>query len=186
MTMKIVVKQKIPIGKNMSRELWLLRHSKAEQNDGIEDFDRALKKRGKQAAERMGAWLQQQQLIPDLVISSPAKRAINTATRVLNAMGVKELTVTEDKRVYAEGFERLKTVLAECPAEAQRVLLVGHNPELEDLLIHLVGVSVLPNSNKLLPTTAFARLEMPDDWTQLSAESAQLLSITHVKSLLQE
>lgn len=170
----------------MSRELWVLRHAKAEQNITIDDFDRALKKRGKQAAQRMGEWLKQQQLIPDLVISSPAKRAITTAKRVLEAMDVSEVVITEDKRVYAEGFERLKTVLAECPAEAQRVLLVGHNPELEDLLVHLVGIDQLPDSDKLLPTTAFARLEMPDDWTQLSAGSAQLLSITLVKSLPQE
>ncbi|MDO9215413.1 MAG: histidine phosphatase family protein [Methylococcales bacterium] len=167
----------------MSRELWVLRHAKAEQNITIDDFDRALKKRGKQAAQRMGEWLKQQQLIPDLVISSPAKRAITTAKRVLEAMDVSDVTITEDKRVYAEGFERLKTVLAECPAEAQRVLLVGHNPELEDLLVHLVGIDQLPDSDKLLPTTAFARLEMPDDWTQLSAGSAHLLSITLVKSL---
>jgi len=166
----------------MNRELWLLRHAKAEQNDGIEDFDRALKKRGKQAAQRMGEWLQQQQLIPDLIISSPAKRAITTAKRVLEAMNA-DVSITEDRRVYAEGFERLKTVLTECPATAQRVLLVGHNPELEDLLIHLVGVEQLPDSDKLLPTTAFARLEMPDDWTQLTTGSAHLLSITHVKSL---
>ena len=167
----------------MSRELWVLRHAKAEQNITIDDFDRALKKRGKQSAQRMGEWLKQQQLIPDLVISSPAKRAMTTAKRVLEAMDSSDVTITEDKRVYAEGFEPLKTVLAECPAEAQRVLLVGHNPELEDLLIHLVGVEQLPDSDKLLPTTAFARLEMPDDWTQLSAGSAHLLSITPVKSL---
>ena len=168
----------------MSRELWLLRHAKAKQNDGIEDFDRALKKRGNQAAQNLGVWLQQQDLIPDFVVSSPAKRAITTAVRVLEAMGAPdELTITEDKRVYAEGFERLKTVLAECPVDAKRVLLVGHNPELDDLLIHLVGVANLPEGDKLLSTAALARLIMPDDWTQLSAESAQLLSITTAKFL---
>ncbi|MSP27884.1 MAG: histidine phosphatase family protein [Methylococcales bacterium] len=168
----------------MSRELWLLRHAKAKQNDGIEDFDRALKKRGKQAAQNLGVWLQQQDLTPDFVVSSPAKRAISTAVRVLEAMGAPdELTITEDKRVYAEGFERFKTVLAECPVDAKRVLLVGHNPELDDLLIHLVGVANLPEGDKLLSTAALARLTMPDDWTQLSAESAQLLSITTAKFL---
>lgn len=186
--MKIVVieTQKYLQVDNMSRQLWLLRHAKAEQNDSIEDFDRALKKRGKQAAQRMGEWLLQQQLIPDLVISSPAKRAINTAVRVLEAMNASDMSITEDKRVYAEGFERLKTVLAECPRDAQRVLLVGHNPDLEDLLIYLIGVEQLPDNDKLLPTTAFARLEMPDDWTQLTTGSAHLLSMTHVKSLPHE
>lgn len=85
--------------------------------------------------------------------------------------------------MYAEGFERLKTVLAECPADAQRILLVGHNPELEDLLIYLVGLASVADKNKLLSTATFARLELPDDWTQLNAESAQLVSITDVKEL---
>ncbi len=166
----------------MSRELWLLRHAKAKRDDNIEDFDRALKKSGKLSAQRVGAWLQQQHLLPDLVLSSPAKRAITTATIAIEAMGA-DLTATQDKRLYAEGFERLKTVLAECPVDAQRVLLVGHNPELEDLLIHLVGLANIPDGNKLLPTAALARLAMPDDWTQLSIESAQLLSITKARSL---
>jgi phosphohistidine phosphatase len=164
----------------MSRELWLLRHAKAKRGEQIEDFDRALKKSGKQDALALGEWLKQQLLIPDLIISSPAKRAISTANKVVKAIGV-DFVITEDVRLYAQGFERLKTVLAEAPADAQRVLLVGHNPELEDLLIHLVGLSAISDRNKLLPTCAFARLDMPDDWTQLDSESAQLIAITDLR-----
>ena len=58
----------------MSRELWLLRHAKAERYDGSEDYDRRLKKRGKRDANCMGEWLKQQGLQPDFVISSPATR----------------------------------------------------------------------------------------------------------------
>ncbi|MCX7067752.1 MAG: histidine phosphatase family protein [Methylococcales bacterium] len=166
----------------MSRELWLLRHAKAKRGEQCEDFDRALKKSGKQDALKLGEWLKQQLLIPDLIISSPAKRAISTANKVLKAIET-DLTITEDARLYAQGFERLKTVLAECPADAQRVLLVGHNPELEDLLIHLVGLAAVADRNTLLSTCALARLELPDDWTQLSADSAHLISITDVRSL---
>lgn len=170
----------------MSRELWLLRHAKAKRDDSFEDFDRPLKKRGKNAALEMGTWLQQQNLIPDWVLSSPAKRAIGTATRVVEAMDVTDLIIMQDRRLYAEGFEQLKAVLADCPAETQRVLLVGHNPELEDLLIYLVGLANVPDRDTLLPTAALARLVMPDDWTQLGAESAQLLTITDVSSLESE
>jgi phosphohistidine phosphatase len=166
----------------MNRELWLLRHAKAKRGEHIEDFDRALKKCGKQDAQSLGEWLKQQLLIPDIIISSPAKRAISTAKIVLKEIGA-DLTIIEDTRLYAQGFERLKTVLADCPADAQRVLLVGHNPELEDLLIHLVGLANIADSNKLLPTTAFARLDMPDDWTQLDEGVAQLVAITNLKSL---
>ena len=170
----------------MSRELWLLRHGKSDRNLAMEDFDRPLKKRGKRAAQRIGAWLQQQRLMPDWIVSSPAKRAITTAKIVHKAIAVEALVITQDKRLYQEGFERLKTVLAECPLEARRVLLVGHNPELEDLLIHLVGADNLPDTDKLLPTAALARLIMPDDWTHLDAGSAKLLSITSAKSLPEE
>ena len=170
----------------MSRELWLLRHGKSDRNLAMEDFDRPLKKRGKRAAERIGAWLQQQRLIPDWIVSSPAKRAISTAKIVHKAIAVEGLDITQDKRLYQEGFERLKTVLAECPSEARRVLLVGHNPELEDLLIHLAGAANLPDTDKLLPTAALARLIMPDDWTHLEAGCARLLSITSPKSLPEE
>jgi phosphohistidine phosphatase len=170
----------------MSRELWLLRHAKSDRNLAVDDFDRPLKKRGKRAAERMGDWLHQQRLIPDWIASSPAKRAIATAKIVQKAIAVEGLGIMQDKRLYQEGFERLKTVLAECPSEARRVLLVGHNPELEDLLINLAGADNLPDIDKLMPTAALARLIMPDDWTHLEAGCAKLLSITNPKSLPEE
>ena len=168
----------------MSRELWLLRHGKSDRdNHALDDFDRPLKKRGKLAAQRIGLWLKQENLIPDYLISSPAKRAISTAKIVHKAIAVEALVVKQDKRLYQEGFERLKTVLSECPAEAGPVLLVGHNPELEDLLINLVGVLNLPDTDKLLPTAALARLVMPDDWSHPDAGCAKLLSITCAKYL---
>ena len=170
----------------MSRELWLLRHGKSDRNVAMEDFDRPLKKRGKRDAQRLGSWMQQQRLIPDWIASSPARRAIATAKIVHEAIAVEGLGIMQDKRLYQEGFERLKTVLAECPLEAKRVLLVGHNPELEDLLISLVGAANLPDTDKLLPTAALARLIMPDDWSHLDAGCARFLSITCAKSLPEE
>ena len=165
----------------MSRELWLMRHGKADRNLTMEDFDRPLKKRGKRAAEGIGEGLHQQKLIPDWIVSSPAKRAIATANIVHKEIAVKGLVVTQDKRLYMEGFEGLKTVLAECPSEAKKVLLVGHNPDLEDLLIYLVGAAHLPDTEKLLPTAALVRLKMPDDWSHLDAGIAELLSFTYAK-----
>jgi len=170
----------------MSRELWLLRHGKSDRNLAMDDFDRPLKKRGKRATERIGAWLQQEQMIPDWIVCSPAKRALATAKLVYKAINVEGIAISQDKRLYQEGFERLKTVLAECPLEAKRVLLVGHNPELEDLLINLVGAAHFPETDKVLPTSALARLIMPDDWSHLDAGCAKLLSITCAKSLPEE
>ncbi|MDD2660882.1 MAG: histidine phosphatase family protein [Methylococcales bacterium] len=163
----------------MSRELCLLRHGKSDRDDlAMDDFDRPLKKRGKLAAQRIGGWLKQENLVPGCLISSPAKRALSTAKIVHKAIDEEALLVKQDKRLYQEGFERLKAVLAECPSDAGRVLLVGHNPELEDLLIYLAGAPNLPDIDKLLPTAALARLQMPDDWSHLDAGCAKLLSIT--------
>jgi phosphohistidine phosphatase len=167
----------------MHKELWLLRHAKSDRDLAVDDFDRPLKKRGKRAAQQIGEGLHQQHLIPDWLVSSPAKRAFSTAKIVHKALAVESLDLNLDKRLYQEGFERLKTVLAECPVTARRVLLVGHNPELEDLLIYLVGAAKLPDTDKLLPTAALVRLAMPDDWSHLEAGSAELLSITLAKRL---
>jgi len=170
----------------MNRELWLLRHGKSDRNLAVDDFDRPLKKRGKRDAQSIGDWLHQQHLVPDLMVSSPANRAISTAKIVHKAIAVEGEIITQDKRLYQEGFGRLKTVLAECPTAARRILLVGHNPELEDLLVHLAGADNLPDTDKLLPTAALARLIMPDDWAHLEAGCARLLSITCAKSLPEE
>jgi phosphohistidine phosphatase len=170
----------------MSRELWLLRHGKAERFDSSEDYDRTLKKRGKRDTKRMGEWLKERQLLPDVVISSPATRAITTAKIVCDVFGIDHRHIQQEKRLYDEGLVRVKSVLADCPATFSRVLLVGHNPELEDLLTYLVKLINLPEVEKLLPTATLARLVLPDDWSQLDQGCAELLSITHTKSLTEE
>ena len=167
----------------MSRELWLLRHAKSDRNIITNDFDRVLNKRGQQAAQRVGVWMKLQGLMPDRVLSSPAQRAIATTRIVCSAIGIPEQDIQQDKRLYAEGLESIKSVLAASAVKAKKVLLVGHNPELEDLLMYLAGSANLPDAEKLLPTAALARLVMPDDWTKLEAGCASLLSITHAKSL---
>ena len=170
----------------MSRELWLLRHGKAERYDGSEDYDRRLKKRGKRDAARMGEWLQELGLVPDLVISSPATRAIMTAKIVSDVLDIERKHIKMEKRLYDEGLVRVKSVLAECPANVGCVLLVGHNPEFEELLAYLVNPNELPDVDKLLPTAALARMVLPDDWKHLEKGSAKLISITCPKALTEE
>lgn len=170
----------------MKRELWLLRHGKAERYDCNEDFDRRLKKRGKRDATRMGEWLKEQGLKPDLVISSPATRAIMTAKLACDALDIDRQHIQLEKRLYDEGLVRVISVLADCPTTFKRVLLVGHNPEFEDLLAYLINASDIPDVEKLLPTSALARLTLPEDWSQLEKGCAESLCITYPKSLSEE
>jgi phosphohistidine phosphatase len=168
----------------MNRELWLMRHGKAERYDGWEDYDRPLKKKGKRSAKMIGKWLKENFSSPDFVVSSAAIRAIATARFVCNELDIDTDLIRQEKRIYDEGLTRLKSVLAECPSTFGRVLLVGHNPELEDLLTFLVEPGSLPYEQKLLPTAAVARLQMPEDWSQLTSGCAKLLSIITPAALL--
>jgi phosphohistidine phosphatase len=162
----------------MTRELLLLRHGKSDWNTGTDDYHRPLKDRGKRGAQRLGVWLRQQGLVPDHVVSSPAERAIVTAEKVCKVMGMGSKGIRKDKTLYAATRGELLQTLANCPPQAQRVMLVGHNPGLEELLVYLADEPIpMPEDGKLLPTATLARLAMPDDWGNLHAGSASLLSI---------
>jgi phosphohistidine phosphatase len=164
------------------RKLWLLRHGKSDRDALGPDFDRPLKPRGRRAAQRLGAWLQERGLRPDLIITSPARRALNTAQLVCDALKLPEPPMQEP-RLYLSSPEAIKGVLAGCPESAQCVLLVGHNPGLEELVVELADEDDLPEVEKLMPTAALARLEMPDDWSALESGCARLIEILYPKSL---
>ena len=168
----------------MNRELLLLRHGKSDWSVDSDDFNRPLKERGKRGAQRIGFWLRQQQLLPDLVISSPAKRAKVSAQLCSKAMGLEVDSIIEDEAIYLAEVDELLRVLGNCPPQTQRVMLVGHNPGLEFLLIHLASKPLdIPADGKLLPTSAVARLAMPDDWHALKKGQCQLMHIQRAADL---
>ncbi len=168
----------------MARHLLVLRHAKsAWDTDAATDFDRPLAKRGKKDAPRMGKWLSEQALVPDYVVCSPAARARQTAIAACKPLGLDTKAINWDQRIYMAGTGELLQVLGDCPAKAETVMIVGHNPGLEDLVEYLCGMVDVPADGKLLPTATVACLEMPDTWKGLSERSARLLSITRPRSL---
>jgi phosphohistidine phosphatase len=169
----------------MPRELLILRHAKSDwDGDALSDFARPLAKRGKKDAPRVGAWMYREGLVPDLVVSSPAERARETTHAVCKGLDYKRKAVVWDQAIYEATVADLLGALARLPANAKTVLLVGHNPGLEELLVHLVGDDLDDlDDGKLLPTAALARLEMPDDWSNLTPGCAQLINITLSKTL---
>lgn len=169
---------------SMTRELLLLRHGKSDWGAGLEDFYRPLKDRGKRGAQRVGVWLARQEWIPDLIISSPAERALVTAEKACKAMGIDASGIRQDKRIYAADVDELLAVLGECQQKSARVMLVGHNPGLEELLLLLTDETVaLPEDGKLMPTATLARLQVQADWPLLQAGCARLLSLTRPDTL---
>jgi phosphohistidine phosphatase len=100
---------------------------------------------------------------------------MQTAEIACAAMDIDQEDIYSRKHIYLATTEELLYVLEDCPGQARCVMLVGHNPGLEELLYYLVnGSMTIPEDGKIMPTAALAILEMPDTWTQLHSGAARL------------
>jgi phosphohistidine phosphatase len=122
----------------VSRQLILLRHAKSDWSGGEPDLERPLATRGKQQAPEAGAWLAANLPAVDLAVVSPAERARATWDLV-SAELTEPPDVRHDDRVYAATERELLDIVQELPDDLHAVVLVGHNPGLEDLLARLTG-----------------------------------------------
>ena len=128
------------------KTLLILRHAKSDWgNSQLSDHERPLNKRGKYDAPRMGAWLKQQDLVPELIISSTAERALTTAELVALAADFDGELRTE-RSFYLAGPPTYVEQLNELPNSYERVMVVGHNPGMEEL------VSLLTDRDRTMTT----------------------------------
>jgi phosphohistidine phosphatase len=148
----------------MNKELLVLRHGKSDWKTNTSDFYRPLNKRGKRNAQQMGEWLDDQDLQPDLLISSPAIRALTTAEAVCQAMGIPANSIQTDKRIYEASLADLRQVLLHISGSVHRLLLVGHNPGFEYLVSHLAPRIPIPADGNLMPTATLAYLQLDPKW----------------------
>src|SRR5258705_11487626 len=122
------------------KTLYLLRHAKSSWKDEtLPDIERSLKGRGRKASQTVGGFLKEEKIIPDLVLSSSAIRARQTTDIVIDAAKL-STDVRFDERIYEADTRRLLEVLNQVEKSKKTVLLVGHNPGLEDFLKMLTGV----------------------------------------------
>ncbi len=166
------------------RELLILRHGKSDWSTSLGDFQRPLKKRGRKNAKQIGEWLLRKELVPEHVISSPAARALETAGLACTGMGVPESKVQEEPVVYGADELELLQVIRAAPKSAHRVLLVGHNPGMEDLVLLLAaGAVTWPEDGKLMPTAALARFRVSGAWAELSPGGVEFIEIVRARGL---
>jgi phosphohistidine phosphatase len=146
--------------------LLILRHAKSSWDDSsLADRERPLNKRGERDAPRMGDLLRQQRLIPDVIISSDAVRAAMTAEAAGEAAGYSG-EIVFDPLLYAADPDDIIAVLRTVKANTGTVMIVGHNPGLEDLIGQLTG------EQHALPTAALAEIHLPiDRWRALDANT---------------
>jgi len=160
------------------KTLLLLRHAKSSWKDtNARDFDRPLNQRGLKAAPAVGRLIRKRKLQLDLVLSSPAERARQTTQLVLEAAGLKT-ELRYDERIYEASSARLFEIVSQIDDEADIVLLVGHNPGLEDLLAALTGEA------RSFPTAALAFIALDiEKWNKVRAGGGQLESLAKPKEL---
>jgi len=152
------------------KTLLLLRHARPSQVSPTgRDFDRPLAEEGRADALLVGQLLRRRQLRPDPVICSPALRALQTADQVIEAARLTTRLLFYD-RIYEASAEQLIEVVSEAAGDAELILVVGHNPGLQELLYRLTGERAA-----VTPAT-LARIDLDiDAWDKLSAARGRLV-----------
>jgi phosphohistidine phosphatase len=136
--------------------LTLFRHAKSDWDDpGLADHDRPLAPRGHRDAPRMGKRLARRELVPDLLLTSTALRARQTADYLVAALGLAASRVRQERSVYLASPGELLRILAELDDRLANVLLVGHNPGLTELANRLLPSLRLDN----LPTAGHVAID---------------------------
>jgi phosphohistidine phosphatase len=170
------------------KKLTLLRHAKSSWDDAItRDFDRPLNGKGKRAAKAIGTFVKRQELIFDQILASPAVRVIETLEHVQEASGGTS-EPTWDRRIYLASSATLLDVIRGANSEADHILMVGHNPGLEDLVFDIVpddGSSAARNIvEEKYPTATLAELTLNiENWAEIGDGCGSLNRFTRPRDL---
>jgi phosphohistidine phosphatase len=163
----------------MQSELFILRHSKSDWRDSaLSDHDRALNSRGKHDAEQLARWLKANSIRPNKVICSTALRARQTLQPIIEYLDLADGDIQYEERLYLASLKNLLQVIRAAKPNQGSLMIVGHNPGLDELVTYLASSPPsLSKSGKLMTTTSLAHFKMPADWSRLE-QQAQLITIT--------
>jgi phosphohistidine phosphatase len=155
----------------MTRTLTLIRHAKSSWKDTtLGDFERPLNKRGRQNAPMMGRFLNKAGISFDLVVTSPALRAITTARMLTGELGYPEQSLVEDPRLYGATVSELLEIVHQLPDEKLQVALVAHNPGLTEFCNYLSDEDIAN-----LPTCGIASIAFElDTWQAVHRGTGKL------------
>jgi phosphohistidine phosphatase len=172
----------------LTKTLFLLRHAKSGWDDPVaRDFDRPLNKRGEKAARTIGQWMASNGITFEHVIASPAVRVVDTLDGVWAGYD-RKIEPTWERRIYLASSATLLDVLREVNDEHESVLMVGHNPGMEDVVFDLVpddGSSPLRDEVEVkYPTAALAQIDIPiDSWADIGKPVAHLKRFVRPRDL---
>ena len=169
----------------MTHTLYLLRHAKSSWSDpALADEERPLAPRGRRDAKRVREYLVRLGIEPSLVLCSPARRTRQTLELLQPALGAATPVLIEAE-LYGAAAEELLERLRAVPGDVASVLLIGHNPGLQDLALLLASAGAeLSRLEAKFPTAALATLSVPKAaWRELSEADAVLDALVVPKEL---
>jgi len=159
------------------KTLFLIRHAKSSWGDtALPDKDRPLNDRGRRDAPKIGERLAKRDVKPDLILSSPAMRALKTAEIIAKKLDYRRKDIVVDDRLYAVGADDLLDVIHKLGDKLERVMLFGHNPELTELAHRL--------SSKIthMPTCAVAEFTFDaQSWSRIGEVKPAKVTLDYPK-----
>lgn len=153
------------------KTLLLVRHAKSSWDyPGLTDFERPLNKRGRRDAPFMGKLLKKKKIISDLIISSPATRAITTARHFANGLDYPLEKISTDERLYDADYTDISDVIFEVNDEVKCLMIVSHNPGLTEVADRLTG-KYIDN----IVTSAILNINFETvSWSKVNSKNARI------------
>lgn len=170
-----------------TRIIHLLRHAKSSWDDpGLSDLQRPLAARGRRAASALRVHLEEEGILPDLILCSPATRTRQTLDGISEA--VEGVPVQIEEGIYFGGEMAVLGLLRSLPGSCRSVMVIGHNPTLEGLAVDLLDPDQdhhpsVERMRRKYPTAALATFETPADWARLEPGQCRLRSFVRPKDL---
>jgi len=158
----------------MKRSLFLLRHSYSDPPGDVSDFKRNLTMKGLNSVRALGRKLGEEDFNPDLIISSDAIRAEDTAINLAEELGISEQVISYDRKLYEASVRELMEIINEVEEPARTVLLIGHNPMISFFGEYLTGKGFAGMEPCGLVTITFE-----NSWNEISQGSGSFVSYYH-------
>ncbi|WP_458701636.1 SixA phosphatase family protein [Sulfurospirillum sp. 1307] len=160
------------------KKLYLIRHAKSSWKEiGMSDFERPLNKRGKKDLPYMANRLKDFNIMPDLILSSPAKRAKKTAQKIAEIIGYDEKKIVYKETLYDSSYTTYRYLLDSLDDNLNEVFIVGHNPTITEVGEKLSG-AILTN----IPTCSIVCIEFDVDiFQEIKEESGKILFFDYPK-----
>lgn len=165
----------------MAKKILIMRHAKSSWEDSsLRDFDRQLNERGNRDAPRMGKYLSAMGVVPDQIVSSPAKRAMSTIKLAAVEMGFDTDSIMWDEDLYFRGGGAYISAIRQMDAASQTVMAVGHYPMVDEVVSILTGK--MPSKHFGTATVACLQAEK-NEWHEVEAGCCSLLWMIKPKEL---